>query len=49
MGLVDGSRLEGGGCLKQPLEKHRLGLRLGAEPRVWKAAASVACLVRVWG
>ena len=31
MGLVDGSRLEGGGCLKQPLEKHRLGLRLGGE------------------
>ena len=29
MGLVDGFRLEGGGCLKQPLEKHRLGLRLG--------------------
>ena len=29
MGLVDGSRLEGGGCLKQPLEKHRLGQRLG--------------------
>ena len=35
--------------LKQPLRNIVEDCGLEAEPHVWKAAASVACLVRVWG